>query len=57
MFGRRKKKFPTFATVLLVLGLIWLASAVKLITIDLPWMPIVLVIIAIGMIYNRLVNE
>jgi hypothetical protein len=54
---RKKRKFPTFATILLVLGLVWLASSAGYIAFELPWMPIALVIIAIGMIYNRLVNE
>ena len=52
-----KKKFPTLAVILLVLGIIWLLSAVSLITIDLPWIPIVLIIVAVGMIINRYVGK
>ncbi|MBU0979786.1 MAG: hypothetical protein KJ709_03195 [Nanoarchaeota archaeon] len=46
--------FPTFATVLLVIGLIWLLNELKVFTVDIPWIPIVLMVIAIGMIVNRM---
>lgn len=51
-----KKKFPTLAVILLVVGVIWLLSAVNIITIDLPWIPIILIIVAIGLIVNRYMN-
>ncbi len=50
---RKKKKFPTLAVILLVLGLMWLLSSLSLITINIPWVPVMLIIIAIGMIINR----
>ena len=56
MAGKRKK-FPIFATILLILGVGWLASSMGYIAANLPWMPVVLIVIAIGMIYNRLVKE
>jgi len=46
-------KFPTFAVILLVVGLVWLLNDLKVLAINLPWVPIVLVIIAVGMIVNR----
>ena len=48
------KKFPTFGVLLLVFGLIWLLNDLNMIQVDVPWIPIVIVIIALGMIYNRL---
>ena len=51
---RKKKRFPTFAILLLVLGLVWLANSMELISINIPWMPVTLVVVAIGMIFNRL---
>lgn len=48
-----KKRFPTFAVVLLVLGLLWLLSSLHLLNIDVPWIPLIIVIIAIGMIINH----
>lgn len=52
----KKRKFPTFAVILLVVGLIWLLNELKLITINIPWIPVVLVIVAIGMIINRYIE-
>jgi len=52
-FFKKKRKFPTFAIILLVVGLIWLLNELQVISIDIPWIPVVLVIVAIGMILNR----
>lgn len=46
-------RFPTLAIALLVVGIIWLLNDLKLISIDIPWIPVVLIIIAAGMIFNR----
>lgn len=48
-----KKKAPILAVILLVIGLVWLLIELGLITADIPWLPIVLIFVAIGMIYNR----
>jgi hypothetical protein len=53
LFSKKKTKFPTFAVVLLVVGLIWLLNELQVIAINIPWIPVVLIIIAIGMIMNR----
>jgi hypothetical protein len=52
-----KRKFPILAMILLVVGIIWLLTELKIITIPIPWIPIALIIIALGMIINRYVNE
>jgi hypothetical protein len=52
-FFKKKRKFPTFAVILLVVGLIWLLNELEVISINIPWIPAVLVIVAIGMILNR----
>ena len=52
-----KRKFPTLAIILLVFGIIWLLSSINILTIDLPWIPIVLIIVAIGMIINRYMGK
>ena len=46
-------KFPTFAVILLVIAVIWFISDLGYITIDIPWIPLVIAIIAIGMILNK----
>jgi hypothetical protein len=50
-----KNKFPTFAMILLLFGLIWLLNELKILNIDFPWIPSIVIIIAIGMIINRIV--
>ena len=49
-----KKKFPTFAVILLVVGLVWLMNSLNFFQINIPWIPVVLIIVAIGMIINRI---
>ena len=46
-------KFPTFAIIILVIALLWIASELGYINVDIPWFPIVIAIIALGMIVNK----
>jgi hypothetical protein len=46
-------KFPTLAVILLVIGIVWATDVLGYLNVDFPWLPVVLVIIAIGMIVNR----
>jgi len=48
-----KTKFPMLAVILLVVGLLWLLNELKVLVINVPWVPLILVIAAIGMIVNR----
>lgn len=48
------RKFPTLGFILLVLALLWLLSDLEVMVVDIPWFPVILIIIALGMIYNRL---
>jgi hypothetical protein len=47
------KRFPTFAFVVLVLGLLWLAVEMHWITIPIPWLPLIVVVVAAGWIVNH----
>ena len=49
----KNKGFPTFAVILLVLAVIWLFSDLGYIAVNIPWIPVILGIIALGMIMNR----
>jgi hypothetical protein len=51
---KRKTKFPTMGMLLLAIGVLWLLTELQIIRADVPWWPIVLIIFAIGMIFNRL---
>lgn len=49
-----KKRFPTFALIVLVFAVVWLLKDLGMINIGVPWIPAILIIVAIGMIINRL---
>lgn len=49
----QKPKFPVLAVILLLFALVWLCSELGYWSISMPWLPVVLVVIAIGMIFNR----
>lgn len=49
----KKREFPTFAIILLVSGIIWGIESLGYFDIDFPWFPVVLVVIAIGMLIDR----
>jgi len=53
---KMKGKFPTLAVILLIFGVVWLITELGYLTINIPWTPIIVVIIAIGMIFNRLLR-
>lgn len=48
-----KTKFPVLAVILLLFALAWILSELEVLIIDIPWIPVILAIIAIGMIVNR----
>jgi len=48
-----KRKFPTLAVILLVVGIIWLLTSLGKLAVDIPWIPIIVIIVAMGMIFNR----
>jgi len=51
----RRNRFPTFGVILFVIAFLWLLSDLKFLKIDIPWIPVILLIVASGMIYNRMV--
>jgi len=48
-----KTKFPTLAVILLIFAIVWIFSELGYLAISIPWIPVVIAIIAIGMIFNR----
>ncbi len=50
---RKEDKFPTVAVILLVVGVVWLLSDLGVITVSIPWWPVILIIVAISWIINR----
>lgn len=51
-----KRKFPTLGFIILLFASLWLLREMNVVDIRLPWIPVVLIIIAIGMIFNRLIG-
>lgn len=47
-----KGKFPTVAVILLAVGILWLLNDMQVLTINIPWWPVILIIIAVGWIVN-----
>ncbi|MBW6442425.1 hypothetical protein K0A97_01420 [Patescibacteria group bacterium] len=48
-----KPKFPVLAVILLIFALTWFFSDIGYLHMNIPWIPIILGIIAVGMIFNR----
>ena len=54
LFKKNKPKFPTLAVILLVTGIIWFMNEMNILPWkNLPWIPVVLIVVAVGMIINR----
>lgn len=49
----KKKKFPTLATIILLLGITWFLNDLRVLTFNVPWIPLIIIVIAIGMIFDR----
>ena len=47
------RRFPVLGTLLLIFGVVWLVNEVGYANINLPWLPVILIVIAIAMIFNR----
>jgi len=45
--------FPIFAIIVLLLGIGWLLKDLEIITFDIPWLPIVVIIVALGMLVKH----
>ncbi len=48
-----KKKFPTFAVAVLLIGVVWLLNELKIIQIQIPIVPIIVVLVGLGLLYNH----
>lgn len=50
----KQGRFPIFWAIVLFFAIVWLLSELNLLDIDVPWIPAILVIIAVGAIINSL---
>ena len=51
-----RKKFPMLALILLIFAVVWFVSEFYNLNINLPWIPLILIVVALGMIINRYTN-
>jgi len=49
--------FPTFALIVLLIGVFWLLSDLNVLKVDVPWVPIVIIVVAIGWIVDHFVGK
>ena len=47
-----KKGFPTFAFLLLIIAILWILTEIGVITINIPWFPVIIALIALGWIID-----
>lgn len=53
-FSRRKNRvFPLAGVILLIIGIVWLLNELNIFMISIPWVPLVLIVIAISIIVNH----
>ena len=50
--SKGSKRFPTVPVLLLAIGILWLLQETNVISIDVPWWPVILIVIALGWIIN-----
>jgi len=53
MVSNKKKHFPTFAWLILIFGVVWLLQDLRIIKFNVPWLPIIVIVVAVGMIINH----
>ena len=53
---RYRRKFPTLAFIVLIFAGLWLLREMDIIDIRVPFLPVVLILIAVGIIFNRLLG-
>ena len=51
-----KRKFPVLGFIILIFASLWLLREMNVVDLNVPWLPVVLIIIAIGIIFNRLIG-
>jgi len=51
-----RRRFPVLGFLVLIFAGLWLLREMNVIDLRVPWLPIVLIVIAIGIIFNRLIG-
>jgi len=49
----KNQKFPSLAVIVLIFAIAWLLSELGYLNINVPWIPVILIVVALGWIFNR----
>ena len=49
----KKKKFPAFLVILLLFAITWFINELGYLTINIPWLPVILLVFVVGAIINH----
>ncbi len=50
-------KFSSFWFLILILGVAWFLTEIGYINFDIPWLPVILIVFALGFFINRLLGR
>jgi len=48
-----KNKFPTLALIVLIFAVVWFFSELYGVYVNVPWLPLILIVVALGWVFNR----
>ncbi len=54
MARKRKKRFPFIGVFILVFATVWLLRETEIVESHIPWIPIILIVLGVGLILNRI---
>ena len=52
-----KRRFSSFWAIILIVALVWFFNELGYLNFNIPWLPLVLIIIALGAIINHLMGK
>lgn len=52
-----KRRFSSFWAIILIIAVVWFFSELGYIDFDIPWLPLILIIVALGAIINHLMGK
>jgi hypothetical protein len=53
----KKGKFSIFWFFILVLGIVWFLTEIGLLEFDIPWLPLIVIVISLGIFINKLIGK
>jgi len=50
--AKKVKAMPLFAIIVLLIGIVWLLTEMGVISADVPWLPIIMILVGLNWIYE-----